>query len=207
MKKASLVILLIALSCLVVAGVAYADADDGGTSTSTSVSASGVSGNVKDISTGAAISGATVSDSSVSATTDANGKYTLSLGAGSYTLSVTKSGYLQTWQITTVSSNTMTTVNWSLTNSYGTQTPPAKNMAFTILAWNDLGMHCDQDDYSYFCVLPPANTLHAQVFHDGDLTTGVTVKYSFQKRQIPPYIPTSGPMPQILAGTWLQMLA
>ncbi len=182
MKKASLVILLIALSCLVVAGVAYADADDGGTSTSTSVSASGVSGNVKDISTGAAIFGATVSDGSVSATTDANGNYTLSLGAGSYTLSVTKSGYLQTWQTTTVSSNTMTTVNWSLTKSYGTQTPPAKNMAFTILAWNDLGMHCDQDDYSYFCVLPPANTLHAQVFHDGDLSTGVTVKYSFPKK-------------------------
>ena len=42
-------------------------------------------------------------------------------------------------------------------------------MNYVILAWNDLGMHCAQDDYSYFLILPPFNTLHAQVFERGEV--------------------------------------
>ncbi len=34
---------------------------------------------------------------------------------------------------------------------------------FTVLAWNDLGMHCEDKDFSVFSILPPYNTLHVQV--------------------------------------------
>lgn len=36
--------------------------------------------------------------------------------------------------------------------------------SYTLLAWNDLGMHCmDGLDFSVFAILPPYNTLHAQL--------------------------------------------
>ena len=36
--------------------------------------------------------------------------------------------------------------------------------AFKLIGWNDLGMHCDDGkDYSVFGVLPPFNTIHAQL--------------------------------------------
>ena len=36
--------------------------------------------------------------------------------------------------------------------------------SYTLLAWNDLGMHCmDGLDFSVFTILPPYNTLHAQL--------------------------------------------
>jgi hypothetical protein len=51
----------------------------------------------------------------------------------------------------------------------------------TILAWNNLGMHCMDDDYSVFTILPPFNTLDAQLIDaSGNLvttTTGITVTY------------------------------
>jgi hypothetical protein len=34
---------------------------------------------------------------------------------------------------------------------------------YTLLAWNDLGMHCMDGDYSVFAILPPYNNLHAQI--------------------------------------------
>ncbi len=147
-------------------------------------STTGISGTVKDISTGAVISGAAISDGTHSVTSDAYGNYSLSEPPGSYTLHISKSGYLTTSQICTVGSGTVT-VNWSLTKQYGTQTPPAyaNKMQYAIFAWNDLGMHCDQDDYSYFSVLPPFNTLHVQVSKRPDLVTeGITVKYNFPKK-------------------------
>jgi len=51
---------------------------------------------------------------------------------------------------------------------------------YTLLAWNDLGMHCiDGKDYSVFSILPPYNNLHAQLKdRSGDLiTSGVTITY------------------------------
>jgi hypothetical protein len=67
---------------------------------------------------------------------------------------------------------------------------PASNVAvarltgtFTLLAWNDLGMHCvDGKDYSVFSILPPFNNLHAQLVNSttGALVTaasGVTLTY------------------------------
>src|SRR5512140_910081 len=53
--------------------------------------------------------------------------------------------------------------------------------AATLVAWNDLGMHCaDGADYSVFAVLPPYNTIHAQLIQNGKLVkdaSGITVTY------------------------------
>jgi len=38
---------------------------------------------------------------------------------------------------------------------------------YTVIAWNDLGMHCMDADYSVFSILPPYNTLVAQVVKTG----------------------------------------
>lgn len=53
---------------------------------------------------------------------------------------------------------------------------------YIVLAWSELGMHCmDGKDYSVFSVLPPYNTIHAQVFKRADppvaVTSGITVTY------------------------------
>lgn len=52
---------------------------------------------------------------------------------------------------------------------------------WTLIGWNDLGMHCMDADYSVFSILPPYNTVHAQLIDpSGDLVTnpsGITVTY------------------------------
>ena len=59
----------------------------------------------------------------------------------------------------------------------------AGNGQWTVVAWNNLGMHCMDDDYSVFSILPPFNTINAQVMDAaGHLITdptaaGVTVTY------------------------------
>jgi len=54
---------------------------------------------------------------------------------------------------------------------------------YIIVAWNNLEMHCYDGDYSVFAVLPPYNTLFAQVIKVGDppkiVTEGFTVSYGF----------------------------
>jgi hypothetical protein len=35
---------------------------------------------------------------------------------------------------------------------------------WTVVGWNDLGMHCMDSDYEIFSILPPYNNIHAQVF-------------------------------------------
>src|SRR5512146_1298956 len=43
---------------------------------------------------------------------------------------------------------------------------------WTVIGWNDLGMHCMDADYSVFAILPPYNTIHAQVIGpDGKVVT------------------------------------
>jgi len=39
----------------------------------------------------------------------------------------------------------------------------AGNGTWTIIGWNNLGMHCMDDDYSIFSILPPYNTVDVQV--------------------------------------------
>ena len=52
-----------------------------------------------------------------------------------------------------------------------------------VVSWNDLGMHCYNRSFDDLAVLPPANTLWAQVMRVGNppqvITTGVTVEYFF----------------------------
>ncbi|OGS82816.1 MAG: hypothetical protein A2061_11050 [Gallionellales bacterium GWA2_59_43] len=52
---------------------------------------------------------------------------------------------------------------------------------YTLLAWNNLGMHCyDGNDYSIFAILPPLNTVNAQLVNQasgGLVTSGVTLTY------------------------------
>jgi hypothetical protein len=66
------------------------------------------------------------------------------------------------------------------TNSTAASSHPS---GYVVLAWNDLGMHCYDRDYQVMGVLPPFNTLWAQVIKVGDppqiVTSGVTVEYSF----------------------------
>lgn len=52
--------------------------------------------------------------------------------------------------------------------------------SYTLLGWNDLGMHCMDADYSVFSILPPYNNLHAQLVNDATsqiVTQGVTISF------------------------------
>ncbi|NPA92013.1 MAG: hypothetical protein GXO55_11320 [Chloroflexi bacterium] len=62
----------------------------------------------------------------------------------------------------------------------GTGAPPPGNGQYAIIAWNDLGMHCMDADFEDFALLPPYNTLMAQVVRRGDepkIVTDVQVEY------------------------------
>lgn len=59
---------------------------------------------------------------------------------------------------------------------------PAKS-PYTVLGYNDLGMHCMNQDFSEICILPPFNTLRAQVINrsgeEPKIVTGnVNVQFS-----------------------------
>jgi hypothetical protein len=66
-------------------------------------------------------------------------------------------------------------------------TPPVTDIGntgkYTLVAWNDLGMHCmDGNDYSVFSILPPYNNLHAHLISKDatsgkSVTSGVTLTY------------------------------
>ena len=49
-----------------------------------------------------------------------------------------------------------------------------------VIAWNDLGMHCIDPDFSVFSILPPFNTINAHVILNGKLVkagSGATVTF------------------------------
>lgn len=157
------------------------------------VAAGRVSGVVTSIADGSPVTGATISDGKITATTDGNGAFSMVRTPGSHTLTATAAGFETTTRICRVTSGLTTTVDWSLTPAHGEYWDyetgsgtkiPADGMEYVILAWNDLGMHCAQDDYSYFLILPPYNTLHVQVFRRGGgvVTSGITVSYAFPKK-------------------------
>src|SRR4030067_1083015 len=58
---------------------------------------------------------------------------------------------------------------------------PAASMSYIVLAWNDLGMPFFSPTYDKEVLLPPYNTLWAQVIKRGSppeiVTTGVTLEY------------------------------
>jgi hypothetical protein len=53
---------------------------------------------------------------------------------------------------------------------------------YVVFAWNNLGMHCLNPTYDELVILPPYNTVEAQVVKRGNppqiVTTGITVEYS-----------------------------
>jgi hypothetical protein len=63
-----------------------------------------------------------------------------------------------------------------------TSTPAAPPLGnYVVMGFNDLGMHCSQEDFSEMCILPPYNNLRAQVIRRAEepeiVTSGVTVSY------------------------------
>jgi len=179
----------VALAFLMALLVACSGGGGGGTAGSGTVT-----GTVKDSVTGSPLAGATVSDGTTSVVTDANGVFTLVRPGGSYTLAIAAAGYENSSRTCAVTAGAVSTLDCPLTpahapyEDYAAVPPsaqiPAAGMNYVILAWNDLGMHCAQDDYSYFLILPPFNTLHAQVFQRGVglVTSGVTVRYAFPRK-------------------------
>lgn len=55
------------------------------------------------------------------------------------------------------------------------------NAGWTVIAWNDLGMHCMDEDFAVFAILPPFNTINAQLIDpNGNLVPNsgnVTIYY------------------------------
>jgi hypothetical protein len=48
---------------------------------------------------------------------------------------------------------------------------PGSAASAQVLGWNNLGMHCMDSDYSVFSILPPYNTIEAQLIVAGKLVT------------------------------------
>ncbi len=65
----------------------------------------------------------------------------------------------------------------------GNGTPPPAG-AYQLIGWNDLGMHCMNESFANLAILPPYNTLWAQLIRTGDdpqiVTDNVVIEYSFQ---------------------------
>lgn len=59
----------------------------------------------------------------------------------------------------------------------------ADGSKIVLLAWNDLGMHCFNADFSKLAILPPYNNLYAQVIKVGEdpapITQGLTIEYRY----------------------------
>ncbi len=66
----------------------------------------------------------------------------------------------------------------------------ASDGGYVLLVWNDLGMHCISDSDPYFVILPPANTLEAQLIRRGQtpqfVTEGVTLTYRVDEQYLDP---------------------
>ena len=67
------------------------------------------------------------------------------------------------------------------TTGSGSPSTPIGSSSYVVLAWNDLGMHCLNPSYDAAVILPPYNTVMAQVVKRGNppqsITSGLTVSY------------------------------
>jgi len=58
---------------------------------------------------------------------------------------------------------------------------PESSAGWTLMTWNDLGMHCMDEDFAVFAILPPFNTLNAQLIDQNgnriDGTGGINLYY------------------------------
>jgi hypothetical protein len=109
-------------------------------------------------------------------------------GSPATTTSTSPGGTTTTAPSAPVVTSSSTTAGGATSSSTGTtgtpaSYPPASQSQYTVLAVNDLGMHCIQADYSAMLILPPANFLNVQVFKKGGegaqlVTSGITVEYA-----------------------------
>ena len=64
----------------------------------------------------------------------------------------------------------------------GGSSPTSSPETYVVFAWNDLGMHCLNPTYDQAVILPPYNTVWAQVVRKGNppqvVTSGISVSYS-----------------------------
>ena len=68
----------------------------------------------------------------------------------------------------------------------GSQFPDFPRGAWTLVGWNNLGMHCmDGNDYTVFSILPPYNSIYAQLIDSSGRIvngrSGITVTYQAMK--------------------------
>jgi hypothetical protein len=74
----------------------------------------------------------------------------------------------------------------ALTAGSSQAAPPETQKApdYVLIGWNNLGMHCINPTYDKLVILPPANTLMAQVIQRGEppvlITNGVTLTYQVE---------------------------
>ncbi len=75
--------------------------------------------------------------------------------------------------------NTATASASYIISAPATSSTPATSINGThLFAWNDLGMHCSDSDFSVFTLLPPFNDLNAQLVVGGKLAdSGYTITY------------------------------
>jgi len=56
--------------------------------------------------------------------------------------------------------------------------------SYTVIGWNDLGMHCISPSFKEMAILPPYNNLFVQIIQKGStpqlVTSGITVTYALQ---------------------------
>jgi hypothetical protein len=85
-------------------------------------------------------------------------------------------------------------INVSCEKEINSSSIPAAENEYVVFAWNNLGMHCLNPTYDELVILPPYNTVEAQVIRRGDppqiITSGISVEfriidntYSFGKRE------------------------
>jgi len=91
--------------------------------------------------------------------------------ANGATLDLTSTGSKSFSVVTTdqAGNSSNTSLNYSVSSAPTTGTPPPVVDGTHLFAWNDLGMHCTDSDFSVFTLLPPFNDLVSQLIVNGKL--------------------------------------
>ncbi len=86
------------------------------------------------------------------------------------------------FEVNHVLGHAITRLRWFFVAMLGTGLlAPVQAQTYTIVAYNDLGMHCMQNDFSQMMILPPFNTVRAQVIRRSGspepIWEGITLRY------------------------------
>lgn len=81
-------------------------------------------------------------------------------------------------------SQEVTITTGQLSTLSGSYSKYLTSSTYVVLGYNELGMHCMNQDFSEFMILPPYNVLRATVIQRGEepviVKSGVTLRYSFR---------------------------